>query len=144
MTDVTKDHTQETSPLASSQGKTTIADDVVAKMVTLAAKEIDGIYDIGSQKLGDQLTGLTQRLSGHGSSEQGVQVEVGEREVAIDLSVIAQYGVRIPDLTAAVRRNVIDRVERLLGLVVKEMNIKVSGLHLPEQEKAAPPPKRVE
>ncbi|GJL54851.1 MAG: hypothetical protein NPIRA02_19830 [Nitrospirales bacterium] len=144
MTDVTKGHTQETSTLTTDQGKTTIADDVVAKMVTIAAKEIEGIYDIGSQKLGDQLSGFTQRLSGHGSSEQGVQVEVGEREVAIDLNIIAQYGVHIPDLTANVRRNIIDRVERLLGLVVKEMNIKVSGLHFPEQEKAAPPPKRVE
>ncbi|GJL50361.1 Asp23/Gls24 family envelope stress response protein [Candidatus Nitrospira salsa] len=144
MAELTEVRSQDGSPLSTSQGKTTIADDVVAKMVTLAAKEIEGIYDIGAQGLGDQITGLTQRLSGRSSSEQGVHVEVGEREVAIDLQVIAHYGVRIPDLTASVRRNVIDRVERLLGLIVKEVNIKVSGLHFPEQQKAAPPVRRVE
>ncbi|GJL63747.1 MAG: hypothetical protein NPIRA04_24010 [Nitrospirales bacterium] len=143
MTESTKGQTQDVSPLATTQGKTTIADEVVAKMVTLAAKEIDGIHDIGGQGLGDQISGLTQRLSGHGSSELGVQVEVGEREVAIDLRVIALYGRPIPDLTQAVRHNIVDRVERLLGLAVKEVNIKVSGLHFPEPEKAAPPAKRV-
>jgi len=144
MAELTEVRSQGGSPLSTSQGKTTIADDVVAKMVTLAAKEIEGIYDIGAQGLGDQITGLPQRLSGRSSSEQGVHVEVGEREVAIDLQIIAHFGVRIPDLTAAVRRNVIDRVERLLGLIVKEVNIKVSGLHFPEQQKAAPPVRRVE
>lgn len=132
----------EGTPLATKQGKTTIADEVVVKLVKKAAIEIEGIQEIGGQGLGEQIAGLTQRIAGREQIQQGIRVEVGEREVAIDVQVVAHYGVHIPDVMAAVRQRIIDRIESLLGLVVKEVNIQVSRLYFPEEKAAQPPPPR--
>jgi len=125
-------------------GKNTISDEVVAQLVEIAAKEVQGIHSIAKQGIGEQIAGLTQRLSGKWQSEQGIVVEVGEREVAIDLRIIADYGVRVPDLAVALRRNIIDRIESLLGLIVKEVNIQVSGLFFPESKPKEASARRVE
>jgi uncharacterized alkaline shock family protein YloU len=60
-------------------------------------------------------------------------VEVGEEEAAIDLSMAIEYGKDIPRITEAVRRNVINRVENLVGLRVVEVNIRVNDVLLPEE-----------
>ena len=59
-------------------------------------------------------------------------MEVGERQAAVDLTVNIDYGRSIPQLTEAVRRRVIERVESLTGLEVSEVNIKVNDVSLPE------------
>jgi uncharacterized alkaline shock family protein YloU len=59
---------------------------------------------------------------------------VGEEEAAIDLTLTAEYGKSIPQITEAVRRNVINRVENLVGLSVNEVNIVVSNIYFPQQE----------
>ncbi|MEO8326170.1 MAG: Asp23/Gls24 family envelope stress response protein [Nitrospirota bacterium] len=125
-------------------GKTTISDEVVAQLVEIATREVQGIHSIAKQGMGEQIAGLTQRLTGKGPSGQGIVVEVGEREVAIDLRIIADYGVKVPDLAANLRRAIIERIELLLGLMVKEVNIQVSGLFYPESKPAGAVARRVE
>ncbi|MEO6203137.1 MAG: Asp23/Gls24 family envelope stress response protein [Nitrospirales bacterium] len=125
-------------------GKTTISDEVVAQLVEIATREVQGIHGIAKQGMGEQIAGLTQRLTGKGPSGQGIMVEVGEREVAIDLRIIADYGVKVPDLAANLRQAIIERIERLLGLMVKEVNIQVSGLFYPEDKPAEAVARRVE
>lgn len=125
-------------------GKTTISDEVVAQLVEIATREVQGIHGIAKQGMGEQIAGLTQRLTGKGQSGQGIVVEVGEREVAIDLRIIADYGVKVPDLAANLRRAIIERIELLLGLMVKEVNIQVSGLFYPESKPAEAVARRVE
>jgi uncharacterized alkaline shock family protein YloU len=61
-----------------------------------------------------------------------VQVEVGEKQAAIDLDIVVEYGASIVELARAVRRNVITAVERMTGLEVIEVNIAVNDIHLPE------------
>ena len=68
------------------------------------------------------------------SITQGVSVEVGERQAAVDLDVIVDYGVSIPDLAAGIRRNVIGAVEKMCGLEVTEINVTVGDIHLPGEE----------
>jgi uncharacterized alkaline shock family protein YloU len=65
---------------------------------------------------------------------RGVKVEVGERQTAIDLDLVVEYGVPIADLARDVRENVIDAVERISGLEVVEVNITVNDVHLPDDE----------
>ena len=125
-------------------GKTTISDEVVAQLVEIATKEVQGIHGIAKQGMGEQIAGLTQRFTGKGPSGQGIMVEVGEREVAIDLRIIADYGVKVPDLATNLRQAIIERIERLLGLMVKEVNIQVSGLFYPEDKPAEAMARRVE
>jgi uncharacterized alkaline shock family protein YloU len=74
----------------------------------------------------DNITGTSSRV-------RGISVEVGERQVAVDLTVNVDYGKPIQQLTESVRRNVIRRVESLTGLEVTEVNVAVNALNLPSQ-----------
>ena len=78
---------------------------------------------------------LRERIPGAGTaSTAGVAVEVGEKQAAVDLDIIVEYGASIVDLAKAVRRNVIGQVERMTGLEVIEVNIAVNDIHLPEDD----------
>jgi uncharacterized alkaline shock family protein YloU len=116
--------------LQSTQGTTKIADVVVQKIASLAAREVPGVRDLGggtSRTLG----ALRGRIPGAGtSSGQGVTVEVGERQVAVDLDVLIDYGVAIPELARVVRENVITAIEEMAGLEVVEVNISVVDVYL--------------
>jgi uncharacterized alkaline shock family protein YloU len=133
-----KEQQRGTSELVTKEGKTHIANEVVAKIVALATKEIAGVHDMGTLGISDTLTGFAQRAAKTGQSTQGVQVEVGEREVAIDLKVVVEYGVSIPQVASAIRRNLASRIKTMTGLTVKEVNIDVSGLYFAEEAKEKP------
>jgi uncharacterized alkaline shock family protein YloU len=120
--------------LITEQGKTTIADVVVSKIAAIAAREVAGVHDLVTQGMGGAVTGLAQRVTGGDTRSQGVNVEVGEREAAIDLRLTLDYGVSIPQVAEGVRRNIISRLEAMTGLNVKEVNIDVTDLYFPEEE----------
>jgi uncharacterized alkaline shock family protein YloU len=130
------------SELVSERGRTTISDTVVAKIAGMAAREVPGVYALGGG-MSRALGAVRERLTGGTGLTQGVAVEVGERQAAIDLDVIVEYGVSIPDLAAGIRRNVINAVENMCGLEVTEVNITVDDLHLPGDEAAEPQDARV-
>jgi uncharacterized alkaline shock family protein YloU len=131
---------QRAAKLTTEYGTTVIADGVVAKIAGLAAREIPGVYDMG-KGMGRTFGALRSRVPGatsQPSATQGVSVEVGERQAAIDLDVVTYYGQSIVEVTEAVRRNVIDRVEGMTGLEVTEVNVAVDDLHIegePEEPK---------
>lgn len=122
------------SPLKTDRGQTSIQDGVVAKVAGIAAQEVEGIRMGGgaSQAAGGIMSSLTG--GGGGGQTRGVAVEVGEEEAAVDLTMTAEYGKSIPQLSEAVRRNVVNRVENLVGLKVTEVNITVGNIFFPEQE----------
>ena len=122
---------EQGSPLQTERGSTSISDSVVSKIAGIAAQEVDGIRmgSGASQAVGGILGSITG-----GSQTQGVSVEVGQEEAALDLTLTAEYGKSIPQLAEAVRRNVINRVENLVGLRVTEVNITVSNVFFPQQE----------
>lgn len=122
------------SPLQTDRGNTSIQDTVVSKIAGIAAQEVEGIRMGGG---GSQaVSGLIGSITGGsgGSQTQGVSVEVGQEEAALDLTLTAEYGKSIPQLAEAVRRNVVNRVESLVGLRVTEVNITVSNVFFPQQE----------
>src|SRR5205807_625398 len=97
--------------LQTDRGKVVIANGVVAKIAGLAAREIDGVHDLVSTSLLPTVTALARGLTRQGTHDLGVAVEVGQREAAVDLRLIAEYGASIPAVADAVRRNVTQRVE---------------------------------
>ncbi|GAA4821019.1 hypothetical protein GCM10023201_03220 [Actinomycetospora corticicola] len=122
------------SALDTPEGKTTISDSVVSKVAGIAAREIPGVYGFGGGAA-RAFGAISERISGgRSSSTQGVSVEVGERQAAIDLTVVVEYGVGIAELARAIRRNVIGAVEQMTGLDVVEVNINVVDLHLPSDD----------
>ena len=122
------------SPLQTERGSTSISDSVVSKIAGIASQEVDGIRmgSGGSQAVSGLIGSITGGSSG--GQTQGVSVEVGQEEAAIDLTLTAEYGKSIPQLAEAVRRNVANRVESLVGLRVTEVNITVSNIFFPQQE----------
>ncbi len=123
------------SALLTERGRTSIADSVVTKIAGIATRQIDGVHDLGTG--GTRAFGaIRQRIPGSTgpSITQGVSVEVGERQAAIDLDVVIDYGVPIVDLAAGIRRNVIGAVERMTGLQVTEVNIAVDDIYIDSEE----------
>jgi uncharacterized alkaline shock family protein YloU len=115
----------------SPRGTTTIADIVVAKVAGLATREVSGVHALGGGAA-RAFGALRERIPGATASvTQGVSVEVGEHQAAVDLQILVEYGVSIADLAAAIRRNVITAVEQITGLEVVEVNINVSDVHVP-------------
>jgi len=127
------------SALVTEQGKTTIADTVVAKIAGIATREVSGVHTLGggaSRAVG----ALRERIpGGRTNHSQGVSVEVGERQAAVDIQLVAEYGVSITDLSAGIRRNVIAAIERMTGLDVTEVNIEVQDVYLPSDDESDEP-----
>lgn len=125
---------QSDSPLKTDRGQTSIQDGVVAKIAGIAAQEVEGIRMGGGAS--QAASGIMSSLTGGagGGQTRGVAVEVGEEEAAIDLTMTTEYGKSIPQLSEAVRRNVVNRVENLVGLSVTEVNITVSNIFFPQEE----------
>ena len=118
--------------LVGSDGRTTIADVVVSKIAGIATREVEGVHDVGGSA-SRAIGALRERIPGATVNQaQGVSVEVGERQAAVDIDLVADYGVSIADLAAGVRRNVITAVERMTGLEVTEVNITVHDVYLDE------------
>lgn len=130
--------------LVTDEGRTSIADSVVAKVVGVAVREVPGVHAMGAG-FSRALGAVRERLPGSTtSSTPGVAVEVGERQAAIDLDVVVEYGVSIPDLAAGIRRNVVNAVEKICGLEVTEVNLSIGDVHLPSDDDEQQPEARVE
>lgn len=121
-----------TSPgvLVTTQGRTTVADTVVEKIAGLAAREIGGVHKLGTGAA-RAFGAVRERIPGQKASvSQGVSVEVGERQAAVDIDVVVEYGVEIGEVSKAIRRNVIGAIERMTALEVTEVNINVGDVYI--------------
>jgi len=128
-------------PLSSELGSTTIANAVVTKIASIAAREVRGVHDLGGGTA--RAIGGVSRTVGMGigldERMQGVAVELGEREAAVDLTVIVEYGESIPQIAKTLRENITRRIEGMTGLTVTEVNIAVNDLYFLDDEAAAEP-----
>jgi uncharacterized alkaline shock family protein YloU len=132
------------SQLQTSKGNTTIADGVVQKIAGISAREVSGVHSLGGGAA-RTIGALRERIPGSSQSAgQGVSVEVGERQAAIDLDIVSEYGISIVELSRAVRRNVIESVEGMTGLEVTEVNVLVNDVHLPTDDSQTETERRVE
>jgi len=101
-----------------------IADDVVAVIAGVAVSEVPGVADMAGGFAG----GITEVLSGKKNLAKGIKVEVGEKETKIDVNIIVEYGVRIPDVAFEIQNRVKKAVETMTGLKVVEVNVHVQGV----------------
>lgn len=132
--------TDQAGGLQTEKGQTTIADPVVTKVAGIAAREVGGVHELGGG-VARAFGAMTQRLPVGDTTTQGVSVEVGESEAAVDLTVVVEYGESIPRVAQSIRENVIRRIEGITGLRVTEVNVAVNDLYFPgddDDESAAP------
>jgi uncharacterized alkaline shock family protein YloU len=120
--------------LVTPAGKTIIADVVVSKIAGIAAREVPGVHELVGQGMGAAVSGLAQHIARADARSSGVNVEVVELEAAVDFGLTLEYGVTIPELATAVRRNVMDRLQAMTGLHVKEVKNDVVDLYFPEEQ----------
>ncbi|MGE5627490.1 MAG: Asp23/Gls24 family envelope stress response protein [Solirubrobacterales bacterium] len=111
-------------------GVVKISDEVVGVIAGIAAIEIKGIIGMSANLVG----GITQILGGKKNLSKGVKVSVGENSAAIDLYVVVEYGVKIPEIALQVQENVRKAVESMTGLNVSAVNIHVQNVMIPKLE----------
>jgi uncharacterized alkaline shock family protein YloU len=124
---------EQSHELSTQKGQTSIADAVVTKVAGLAAREVPGVHDLGGGAA-RAVGSVSQRVGLGDQRSQGVAVEVGQREAAVDLTLVIDYGESIPQVAEAVREQVTKRVEGITGLSVTEVNIGVNDLYFPGDE----------
>lgn len=106
-----------------SLGSIRIADEVVEVIAGLAASEVEGVVGMSGGLVGD----LANMLARNKNLSKGVKVEVGEHEVAVDLFIVMEYGVSIPEVALSVQEAVKEAIETMTGLKVVETNVHVQG-----------------
>lgn len=111
--------------LSTDNNEIKIADDVVAVIAGVAVSEVPGV----AQMAGGFAGGITEVLSGKKNLAKGIKVEVGEKDTKIDVNIIVEYGVRIPDVAFEIQNRVKKAVETMTGLNVVEVNVHVQGVN---------------
>lgn len=101
-----------------------IANEAVATYAGIAVSEVQGVYGMSGG-----FAGLTEALSGKKNFTKGIKVEVNEKNAKIDVSIIVEYGARIPDVAYEIQSRVKGSVENMTGLKVLEVNVHVQGVH---------------
>jgi uncharacterized alkaline shock family protein YloU len=123
--------------LVTDTGKISVAQGVVQKIAGIACREVAGVYSMGTG--GARAFGaIRERIPGSSGPNvaQGVGVEVGETQAAVDLDIVVDYGASIAELGRSVQRNVKQSIERMTGLEVVEVNVNVDDVHLPDTGEA--------
>lgn len=126
------------------EGQISVAEGVIQKVAGKACREVSGVHSMGTGSA-RAFGALRQRIPGSSgpSVAQGVGVEVGETEAAIDLDVVVDYGVSIAELGRSIQRNVKQSVELMTGLRVVEANVAVDDVYLPGSREQGTTPSRV-
>jgi uncharacterized alkaline shock family protein YloU len=130
--------------LATGDGQISVAEGVVQKIAGKACREVSGVHSMGTGSA-RAFGALRERIPGSSgpSVAQGVGVEVGETEAAVDLDIVVEYGVGIAELGRSIQRNVKQSVERMTGLRVVEVNVAVDDVYLPGTDDEDNTPSRV-
>ncbi|HWQ41658.1 MAG TPA: Asp23/Gls24 family envelope stress response protein [Desulfosporosinus sp.] len=108
-----------------SLGSIRIADEVVEVIAGLAASEVEGVTGMSGGFVGD----LAHMLGRNKNLSKGVKVEVGAHEVAVDLFIVVEFGIAIPEVALSVQEAVKEAIESMTGLLVVEANVHVQGVN---------------
>ena len=119
--------------LETQYGTTTIDDVVVSKIAGIAAREVSGVDALGGG--GARMMGTIRESFGASEDvRQGVDVEVENGSAKIEIAITAEYGVAIHELAEAIRRNIMNAVERMTGLTVERVDVVVHNVKLPKED----------
>jgi len=110
-------------------GKTVIDDTVVSKVAGIAAREVNGVHSLGNGAA--RAIGALRDAIGQRDFGQGVKVEVGEKQVAADIVIVAEYPVALQQVADGVRAGVARALEQIVGMEVAEVNVTVQDVYIP-------------
>ncbi|WP_226531986.1 Asp23/Gls24 family envelope stress response protein [Microbacterium paraoxydans] len=113
-------------------GKTTIEDAVVAKIAGIAAREVAGVHALGGGAA--RMVGAIRDALNTTDLSQGISVEVGETQVAVDVTIVAEYPVSLQKVADEVRAAIHRAMVELVGMEVAEVNVTVNDVHIPSDD----------
>ena len=114
-------------------GNIKISVDVVTTIAGIAVSEIKGVSNMYTSFV----DGFAERLGAKKSTSKGVKVEMNGDSVGIDLYIVVEYGIKIPELAWTIQENVKNRVETMTGLTVSKVNIHIEGISFEKEEPAS-------
>ncbi|MGG5173196.1 Asp23/Gls24 family envelope stress response protein [Pseudarthrobacter sp. J1738] len=120
------------SKAVSNGGTTTVEDSVVAKVAGIATRDIPGVYALGGGAA--RALGALRDAVGQTDLTQGISVQVGQTQAAVDLSMIVEYPHPLQDVANKVREAITSQVGKIVGLEVVEVNITVTDVHVPNDD----------
>lgn len=106
-----------------------ISNDAVATYAGIAISEVQGVYNMSGG-----LAGITEAISGKKNFSKGIKVDCDGKQAKIDVSIIVEYGARIPDVAFEIQSMVKKSVESMTGLKVSEVNVHVNGVHMASKD----------
>lgn len=112
------------------KGNLIISDDVIATYVSEAVLKTDGVYDLYA---GFSDT-LSKNILGKDSIYKGLKIVKDDEGYTVDIFIIVDYGVKIPEIAWNVQKNVIAELEKVMALVIKDVNIHIQGVNLHKEE----------
>jgi uncharacterized alkaline shock family protein YloU len=136
MANVTGDTQPKAQVLVPQQGRatgtTTIEDGVVAKIAGIAARQVNGVYALGGGAA--RMVGAIRDALNTTDLSQGVSVEVGETQIAVDVTIVADYPVSLQQVADDVRAAVHRAMVELVGMDVTEVNVTINDVHVPADD----------
>ncbi len=110
-------------------GSTIIEDAVVAKIAGIAARDVEGVYALGGGAA--RMVGAIRDALNTSDLAQGIRVEVGETQVAVDVTIVAEYPVSLQKVADGVRTAIHQAMVELVNLEVTEVNVTINDVHIP-------------
>jgi len=117
------------------RGATSVADGVVAKIAGIAIQEIEGVHALGGGAA--RALGTLREKVGQKDLTQGVSVEVGQTQVAVDITLVVEYPHPLQQVADNARDAVYTAIEDLVGMEVTEVNITITDIHVPSDDEEA-------
>jgi uncharacterized alkaline shock family protein YloU len=120
------------------KGRIKVADEVVEKVAALAALEVSGVADMGGD-IERAFESVRDRIGiGSRRGNQGTRAQIQDRQVAVEVTIVVEYGHVVMEVANEVKTNVARSVSRMLGLRVVEVNVTVDDVRLPGEGRPAP------
>ena len=114
------------------KGELTYEDKVIQKIIGLSLEKVDGLLAVD----GGFFSNLTDKIINTDHVGNGVNVEVGKEQVAVDLNVVVEYQKNVPDLYKHIKEVVAEQVSKITDLEVVEVNVNVVDIKTKEQHEA--------
>jgi uncharacterized alkaline shock family protein YloU len=111
--------------LSTDLGELKVTNEVIAILAGIAAMEEDGVYAMSGG-----ITGEIAQALGIKNLSKGVKIETDEQGIHVNIYVIVELGVRIPDVAWSIQEKVKSMVEKMTGSKVIEVNIHVQGVNI--------------
>jgi len=107
-------------------GKLTIAPEVLVTIAQLATREIDGVHQMSTDWARD-----VNRFLGNMGIADGIQIEVKDNQVSVDLYIVAESDVNMLQLGRRIQAVVTRAIEELVGMDVKQVNVHIEDVYYP-------------